>query len=79
MQNKFQSPSSSDQNRSTLGKSIQTLWKATLGFMVHRPQPSTPSPTTKPQDRYSAKANLYAYLPDSEEQRDWLERSYKGQ
>ncbi len=76
MQNKFQTPSSSDQNRS-ISKPVQELWKAMLGFMVHQPQASAQSPTTNPEDRYGAKASLYTYLPDSEEQRDWLERSYK--
>ncbi|MGC1306421.1 MAG: hypothetical protein WA885_04270 [Phormidesmis sp.] len=76
MQSQFRSTSSHSQNQPTLGQSLQRTFKAVAAFMVHRPQPSAPSPIASPKDKYSTKASLYPYLPKSEEQRDWLERLY---
>ncbi|MGD1905486.1 MAG: hypothetical protein ACFB0C_05750 [Leptolyngbyaceae cyanobacterium] len=58
----------------TLWQSLHRYWQALSGFMVHR---APGAPTLHPaQRRYSAKGRLYAYLPSSEEQRDWLEQIY---
>ncbi|MGB3769395.1 MAG: hypothetical protein WA947_22785 [Phormidesmis sp.] len=76
MQSNSQSNSSYDQSQSTLGQSLQSLYKAVKRFMVHRPQPSAQSPTLLAKGKYDAKARLYPYLPKAEEQRDWLDRLY---
>ena len=63
--------------QTTLGQSLQRLYKTIATFMVHRPQASAQLPATPPEQRYGAKARLYPYLPKGEEQRDWLDRLYK--
>jgi hypothetical protein len=58
----------------TLWQSLKRRWQALSGFMVQR---ATTTPTLDPaRRRYSAKGRFYAYLPPSEEQRDWLEQIY---
>ena len=85
MQNQFHSASSHNPqpilgqqalDQQTLGQSLHSLYKAIANFMVHRPQASAQSPVISSEQRYSAKARLYPYLPTSEEQRDWLDRLY---
>lgn len=71
----FPSPQTSvDQQGQTLWQFLQRHWQALSGFMVQK------APTTTilhpAQCRYSAKGRFYAYLPPSEEQRDWLEQIY---
>ena len=81
MQNQYRSHSNQSHyhqtaNQQTLGQSLQKLCKAALNFMVLRPQASSQLPTIPPEQRYSAKASLYPYLPTGEEERDWLDRIY---
>lgn len=70
----FSSPQTPVDQDLTLWQSLHRYWQALSGFMVHR---AAAAPTLHPaQRRYSAKGRLYAYLPPSEEQRDWLEQIY---
>ncbi|MEO0488455.1 MAG: hypothetical protein AAF215_24420 [Cyanobacteria bacterium P01_A01_bin.123] len=64
-------------NRSrTLWQSLRTGWKAFARFMVHPPQVFAQLESNSSYYRDSAKARFYAYLPPSEEQRDWLDKIY---
>ncbi|MGB3612578.1 MAG: hypothetical protein WBA10_02205 [Elainellaceae cyanobacterium] len=76
MPNQFPSTPSHRSHQPTLKQAIRAKWQAIAAFMVHRPQPSAPTPTADAAQRYGAKANAYPYLPAVEEQRDWLERIY---
>ena len=76
MQSNSQSNSSYSQGQPTLGQSLQSIYKTVKTFMVLRPQPSTQTFTPLAKDKYSAKAGLYPYLLEGEEQRDWLDRLY---
>jgi len=58
----------------TIRQAIQAKWQALAAFMVHRPQASGQSPIASAE-----RSKLYPYLPAVEEQRDWLERIYRGQ
>ncbi|MEL7358372.1 MAG: hypothetical protein AAFN40_17645 [Cyanobacteria bacterium J06560_6] len=78
MQNQFRSNSSSRQTQQPSKRSFKNALKAVLRFMVHHPEASARQIHTASKDRYSSKASLYAYLPDGEEQRDWLERIYRS-
>jgi hypothetical protein len=44
--------------------------------MVHRPPVPAQPEVAASQPGYDAKARFYAYLPVSEEQRDWLNKLY---
>ena len=79
MRNQYYSAASSFQALPSSNQSFASALKAVLRFMVHRPKASAQPPNTAFKDRYRSKASLYAYLPDTEEQRDWLERTYRGQ
>ncbi len=59
-----------------LWQSLRNHCKTLANFMVHRSHglPQAPDPASRHQ--YRAKARFYAYLPPSEEQRDWLEQIY---
>ncbi len=84
MPNQFYTPASNRLPRppeQRLGPLLQSCYSAIARFMVHRPQlsaaqGSAQSSQMSPEQRYSAKAALYPYLPSDEEQRDWLERLY---
>lgn len=76
MQSNSQSNSSYSQGQPTLGQSLQSVYKAVKRFMVLRPQSSTQAFIPLAKDKYGAKAGLYPYLPNGEEQRDWLDRLY---
>jgi hypothetical protein len=57
-----------------LGNRIRTGWRSFAKFMVHKPIDTPFLPSTK-LHRYDRRARFYAYLPQAEEERDWVKKN----
>lgn len=55
---------------------LQAAWQNLATFMIHHP-PLHSSGSVAQLD-YAWKVGLYPYLPSLEEERDWLEKSYRN-
>lgn len=57
-------------------KRWQWVWRSFATFMVHKPQLQTIKNIS--QSDYARKVRFYSYLSPIEEERDWLEKSYRN-